>query len=177
MVADQEPQQQEPQTPAAARSGVHYSGKGFCAASRPTTAAEGSTPCVTQAQLMLQHAAAQQSQVSASRPASPLTAISKLFQQHPSLRPPHTAAGELRQEPCGRVMAACVFGAWLAATQQRAGRARQQELLAWHHVQHVQAGVWSSWRVAFEQHNPHHKLMRVVYRARRHNMLSKVGNL
>jgi hypothetical protein len=112
-------------------------------------------------------------QAALSRPASPLTGISRLLQQHPNLRPPHTVAGELRQQPSGRVLAAHVFVAWLAATQQRADEARQQELLAWHHVQHVQAGVWNRWRVAFEERCPHYKLMHAVYRARRHSTLSK----
>jgi hypothetical protein len=72
-------------------------------------------------------------------------------------------------------MAACVFAAWLAATQQSAAQARQQELLTWHHVQHVQAAVWVKWRAAFEECCPQHRLMAVVYRARRHNTLRKVG--
>lgn len=110
-----------------------------------------------------------------SRPSSPLTGLTRLLQQHPNLRPPCSPAAEMRQQTCGRVLAAYAFAAWLGLAQQKAEQKQLQLQLTWHHVQHVQAAVWNKWRRAFEQCNPKHKLMQAVYRARRYSTLSKVG--
>lgn len=72
------------------------------------------------------------------------------------------------------MLATYAFAAWLGVAQQKAEQKQLQEQLAWHHVQHVQAGVWNKWRVVFEQQVPQHKLMRAVYRTRRHSTLRKV---
>jgi len=81
----------------------------------------------------------------------------------------------MRQQACGRVLAAYAFTAWLGAAHRKAEQKQLQETLTWHHVQHVQASVWRTWRAAFEKLNPQHRLMTAVYRARRHSMLSKVS--
>lgn len=111
-----------------------------------------------------------------SRPSSPLAGITRLLQQHPNLRPPCSPAAEMRQLVCGRMLATFAFAAWLGIAQQKVQQEQLQQQLTWHHVQHVQAGVWNRWRVEFEQRNPKHKLMRAVYRARRYSILSKVGS-
>eukprot|EP00879_Flechtneria_rotunda_P030398 GHRR01033026.1.p1 GENE.GHRR01033026.1~~GHRR01033026.1.p1 ORF type:complete len:401 (+),score=131.22 GHRR01033026.1:2106-3308(+) len=106
-----------------------------------------------------------------SRPGSPLAGICRLLKQHPQLRPPASAAAAARQEPSGHVLAAVVFAAWLQLVNQRAEMAHVQSLLAWHHIQHIQAGALTKWRLGFEATNPHHRLMRVVYQTRRNSML------
>jgi hypothetical protein len=110
----------------------------------------------------------------ASRPSSPLAGLTRLLQKHPNLRPPCSPAAEMRQQTCGRVLAAYAFAAWLGVAQQKAAQKELQLHLTWHHVQHVQAAVWNKWRREFEQVNPKYKLMRAVYRARRISTLSKV---
>lgn len=109
-----------------------------------------------------------------SRPASPLAGLVRVLKQHPSLRPPCSPAGEMRQQTCGRVLATYAFAAWLGVAQHKAQQKQLQEHLTWHHVQHLQATVWNKWRQEFEQANPQHRLMRAVYKARRHSTLSKV---
>lgn len=110
------------------------------------------------------------------RPCSPLTGISRLLQQQPHMRPPTSAAGTLRQHSSGKVLVGCVFTAWGHLVKQRREAVQVQSLLAWHHIQHVQAGVWNKWRVAFENKNPYHKLMRVVYQGRRHSTMRRVSS-
>jgi hypothetical protein len=110
----------------------------------------------------------------ASRPSSPLAGLTRLLQKHPNLRPPCSPAAEMRQQTCGRVLAAYAFAAWLGVAQQKSAQKELQLHLTWHHVQHVQAAVWDKWRREFEQVNPKYKLMRAVYRARRFSTLSKV---
>lgn len=109
-----------------------------------------------------------------SRPSSPLAGLTRLLQQHPNLRPPCSPAAEMRQQTCGRVLAVYAFAAWLGVARQKAEQKQLQLQLTWHHVQHVQAAVWNTWRREFEQRNPKHKLMQAVYRARRYSTLSKV---
>lgn len=111
----------------------------------------------------------------ASRPSSPLTGLTRLLQQHPNLRPPCSPAAEMRQQVCGRLLATYVFAAWLGVAQQKAQQMQLQQQLTWHHVQHVQAGVWNKWRAEFELRSPKHKLMRAVYRGRRYSTMRKVG--
>jgi hypothetical protein len=111
----------------------------------------------------------------ASRPSSPLTGLTRLLQQHPNLRPPCSPAAEMRQQVCGRMLATYAFAAWFGVAQQKAQQRQLQQQLTWHHVQHVQAGVWNKWRAEFELRSPKHKLMRAVYRARRYSTMRKVG--
>jgi hypothetical protein len=59
--------------------------------------------------------------------------------------------------------------------QQRREMTHVQSLLAWHHIQHVQAGAWNKWRAAFEVQCPQHRLMRAVYQSRRHSTLRRVS--
>jgi len=109
------------------------------------------------------------------RPASPLAGINRLLQQQPHLRSPCSAAGMLRQEQDGKQMAACVVAAWRQMVADRAQTTAVQSVLTWHHIQHVQAAVWNKWRLGFEQRNPHHKLMSLVYNSRRRSTLRHVG--
>jgi hypothetical protein len=81
----------------------------------------------------------------------------------------------MRQQACGRVLAAYAFSAWLRLAERKAQQKQLQHELTWHHVQHVQAGVWSKWRARFERLNPKHKLMTAVYMARRYSTLRKVS--
>jgi hypothetical protein len=81
----------------------------------------------------------------------------------------------MRQQTCGRVFAAYAFSAWLGLAERKAQQKQLQHELTWHHVQHVQAGVWSMWRAEFERVNPKRKLMTAVYRARRYSTLRKVS--
>lgn len=111
----------------------------------------------------------------ASRASSPLTSLTRLLQQHPNLRPPCSPAAEMRHQVCGHLLATYAFAAWLGVAQQKAQQRQLQQQLTWHHVQHVQAGVWNKWRAEFELRSPKHKLMRAVYRARRYSTIRKVG--
>jgi hypothetical protein len=106
---------------------------------------------------------------------SPLTGISRLLQQQPHLRPPSTEAAMLRQHPSGRLLVGCVLAAWRQLVQQRREMTHVQSLLAWHHIQHVQAGAWNKWRAAVEVQCPQHRLMRAVYQSRRHSTLRRVS--
>lgn len=80
----------------------------------------------------------------------------------------------LRQHPSGRLLVGCVVAAWRQLVQQRREMTHVQSLLAWHHIQHVQAGAWNKWRAAFEGQCPQHRLMRAVYQSRRHSTLRRV---
>ncbi|KAF8062705.1 aldo-keto reductase 2 [Scenedesmus sp. PABB004] len=109
------------------------------------------------------------------RPCSPLAGIARLLAAQPQLRAPTSAAAALRAHPSGRLVAGYALAAWRGLVASRRDAAHTQSLLTWHHVQHVQAGAWSKWRLAFEAASPHHGLMRVVYRSRRHAALRRVS--